>query len=168
MFKCTLCKYTRYSQASVSEHFTTNHGVVYCSTCGKNCANPHALKRHEYEHSEDKEYQCQDCDQSFFFESELRSHRIKHRKRPSFKYMHHGCGKSFKRNSELNAHVEVHTGKLWRCDHPGCDYSNADKRLLKGHQRCHSNELKFACKYDDCDEKFKHTMAQLRHYDKDH
>ena len=168
LFKCTMCKYTGYSRASVSEHFTATHGVVYCSTCGKKCANPHALKRHEYEHSTEKAHHCKDCDQSFFFESELISHRIKHRKHPSFKCMHNGCGKTFKRNSELNAHVEVHSGKVWQCDHPGCEYSNADKCLLKGHQRCHSNELKFACKYNDCDEKFKHTMARLRHYDKDH
>ena len=143
-------------------------GCVYCSTCGKKCANPHALKRHEYEHSEEKSYNCKDCDQSFFFESELSSHRIKHRKRPTFQCMHHGCGKTFKRNSELNAHVEVHSGKLWYCDHPGCDYSNADKRLLNGHKRCHSTTLRFACKYSDCDERFKHTMARLRHYEKDH
>ena len=163
-----MCKYTGYSCASVSEHFSATHGCVYCPTCGKKCANPHALKRHEYEHSEEKTHHCKDCDQSFFFESELSSHRIKHRKRSAFECMHHGCGKTFKRNSELNAHVEVHSGKLWHCDHPGCDYSNADKCLLKGHKRCHSTTLRFACKYDDCDEKFKHTMARLRHYEKDH
>ena len=107
LFKCTLCKFTGYSRASVSEHFKATHGAVYCSTCGKKCANPHALKRHEYEHSEEKEHHCKDCDQSFFFESELNSHRIKHRKRPAFKCMHHGCGKSFKRTWNL-----MH---MWKC-----------------------------------------------------
>ena len=166
VFKCTMCTFTGYSRATVSEHFSTKHGAVYCPTCGKKCANPHALKRHEYEHSEEKAYQCKDCEQSFYFESELSSHRIKHRTTPTFTC--HGCGKTFKRNSELNAHVEVHSGKLWYCDHPGCDYSNADKRLLKGHKRSHSDRLTFVCKYSDCNEKFKHTMARLRHYEKEH
>ena len=165
-FRCTECQFTGYSRATISDHFKTSHGPVYCTTCGKKCANPHALKRHEYEHADEKQFQCNTCGQEFFFESELRNHRIKHRTRPSFNCMHPGCGKSFKRNSELNAHVEVHSGHLWRCD--SCDYSNTNKRLLKGHERIHSDKLKFKCKYEGCEEKFKHTMAHLRHYNKDH
>ena len=168
IFECTLCQYTGYSRASMSEHYSTNHGAVYSSTCGKKCGNLHALKHHEYEHAGEKLFHCKDCNQSLYFESELTSHRIKHQKWPSYRCMHHGCGKTFKRNLELNAHVEVHSGKLWYCDHQGCEYSNADKQLLKGHQRCHSTELKFVCKYSDCDEKFKYTMAHLCHYEKDH
>ena len=167
-FKCPSCQFVAYSRARISEHYSDKHGAMYCPTCGKKFANPYALKRHEYDHLEEKSFQCKDCDQSFFFESELVSHRIKHRSRLSFKCMHSGCSKSFKRNSELNAHVEVHSGKVWHCEHPGCDYSNTDRRFLKGHERCHSDKLKFTCKYENCMEKFKHTMARLRHYERDH
>ena len=81
--------------------------------------------------------------------------------------MHTGCGKTFRRNSDLNAHIEIHTGKIWYCDHDGCDYSNRDKRLLKGHKRSHLKAM-FNCKYDNCQKTFKHTMSRLRHYEKDH
>ena len=166
-FKCTNCEFKGYSRASVSDHFSKNHGVVYCETCGKQCPNPHALKRHEYVHSEDKQYVCKTCKESFFFESELKNHRVKHRTGKSFFCMHTGCGRNFRRNSDLNAHVESHTGKIWYCDYDGCDYSNVDKRLLTGHKRIHKKAT-FHCKYDTCKEVFKHTMSRLRHYEKDH
>ena len=166
-FKCTGCDFKGYSRASVSDHFRKNHGVVYCETCGKQCPNPHALKRHEYIHSEDKHHVCKTCKEIFFFESELRSHRVKHRKDNSFFCMYTGCGKTFRRKSDLNAHVETHTGKIWYCDYEGCDYSNPDKRLLNGHKRSHKKAT-FHCKFDTCDEIFKHTMARLRHYERDH
>ena len=163
-FKCTSCEFRGYSQASAS---VKNHGVVYCETCGKECPNPHALKRHEYVHSEDKQYVCKNCKESFFFESELKNHRVKHRTGKSFFCMYTGCGKTFRRNSDLNAHVESHTGKIWYCNYDDCDYSNTDRRLLKGHKRTHQKAT-FHCKYDGCEEVFKHTMARLRHYNRDH
>ena len=166
-FNCPNCNFKGYSRASVSDHFSKTHGVVYCKTCGKQCPNPHALKRHEYIHANDKQHVCKTCNETFFFESELKNHRVKHRSKSSFFCMHTGCGKTFHRNSDLNAHVEVHTGKIWYCDHDGCDYSNHDKRLLKGHKRSHL-KASFKCKYDTCNKTFKHTMARLRHYEKDH
>ena len=166
-FHCTNCNFKGYSRASVSDHYSKTHGVVHCRTCGKQCPNPHALKRHEYVHADDKQHICRTCKEAFFFESELKNHRVKHRKDSSFFCMHTGCGKTFRRNSELNAHVEIHTGKIWYCDHDDCDYSSRDKRLLKGHKRSHS-QATFKCKYNTCNKTFKHTMARLRHYEKDH
>ena len=166
-FHCTNCDFKGYSRASISDHFSKTHGVVHCETCGKQCPNPHALKRHEYTHADDKQHVCKTCNESFFFESELKNHRVKHRTGKSFFCMHTGCGKTFRRNSDLNAHAEVHTGKIWYCDHDGCDYSNRDKRLLKGHKRSHLKAT-FNCKYDNCHKTFKHTMSRLRHYEKDH
>ena len=121
-----------------------------------------------YDHSKDKQFQCDNCAKKFYFNSELTAHRMIHRKRPAFKCMASGCSKIFYRNSDLNAHVPVHSGIVHRCEHPGCTYSNADVRLLEGHKRSHSTEKTFSCKYSDCDESFKHTMARLRHYCNDH
>ena len=117
-----------------------------------------------YDHSEDKQFKCKTCQEKFYFNSELTAHRMKHRTEPAFKCMASGCEKIFYRNSDLNAHVPVHSGTIHKCDHPGCTYSNKDQRLLKGHQRSHSTKKTFKCKYADCNESFKHTMARLRHY----
>ena len=167
-FKCEECEFSAYSRKGVSDHYTDRHGSCFCEYCERNFSNPHALKRHQYDHSTDKQYQCKDCDQEFYFQSELTAHRIKHRENPSFLCMANGCGKKFFRNSDLNAHVPVHSGVLHRCDHPGCTYSNLDKRLVTGHKRVHSDKKTFKCKYVDCDKTFKHTNARLRHYKRDH
>ena len=167
-FKCDDCDFIAYSRKGVSDHYTEIHGSCICEYCNRYFSNPHALKRHQYEHSTDKQYKCKDCQQEFYFQSELTAHRMKHRENPSFTCMANGCGKKFFRNSDLNAHVPVHSGVLHRCDHPGCTYSNLDKRLVTGHKRVHSDKKTFMCKYEDCDETFKHTNARLRHYKRDH
>ena len=163
-FKCEDCEFSAYSRKGVSDHYTEEHGSCTCEYCDRNFSNPHALKRHQYDHSIDKQYQCKDCDQEFYFQSELAAHRMKHRENPSFTCMANGCGKKFFRNSDLNAHVPVHSGVLHHCDHPGCTYSNLDKRLVTGHKRVHSDKKTFKCKYEECDEAFKYTNARLRHY----
>ena len=167
-FKCEDCDFSAYSRKGVSEHYTERHGSCLCEYCDRTFSNPHALKRHQYDHSDDKQYQCKDCDQEFYFQSELTAHRMKHRENPSFTCMANDCGKKFFRNSDLNAHVPVHSGVVHYCDHPGCTYSNLDKRLVTGHKRVHSNKKTFKCKFEECDEAFKHTNARLRHYKRDH
>ena len=167
-FKCEDCDFTAYSRQGVSNHYTDQHGPCVCEYCDRYFGNPHALKRHQYEHSSDKQYRCKDCHQEFYFQSELTAHRMKHRENPSFTCMANGCGRKFFRNSDLNAHVPVHSGVLHHCDHPGCTYSNLDKRLVTGHKRVHSDKKTFMCKYEECEEKFKHTNACLRHYKRDH
>ena len=166
LFRCDseYCNFTAYSRRLISEHYQDKHGKVQCDICRGFFSNPHALKRHMYDHSENKQFQCADCEQKFYFNSELTAHRMIHRKNPAFKCMASGCSKRFYRNSDLNAHVPVHNGIIHKCEHPGCTYSNTDIRLLKGHKRCHSVEKNFNCKYSDCTESFKHTMSRLRHY----
>ena len=164
LFKCEACTFTAYSRRAISDHYQRRHGKVQCVVCSGYFSNPHALKRHMYDHSDDKQFQCKDCDELFYFNSELTAHRMKHRTRPAFRCMAPGCSKTFFRNSDLNAHVPVHSGKIHKCDYSGCDYSNADQRLLKGHKRIHSKKKTFNCKYENCNWSFKHTMSRLRHY----
>ena len=163
-FKCDACDYTGYSRASISTHYTASHPPCYCDVCGKVYSNPNALARHMYVHDPDKPYQCEDCQQSFSFESELVSHRMKHRTSPSFTCMFHKCGKKFRRMSELNSHVIEHSGTLYNCTK--CNYNTNNPRHLRDHQRSHSDEKRYKCKY--CEERFKYTSGRIRHYIKDH
>ena len=167
-FKCEECNFSAYSRRSISEHYANVHGSCECEYCERTFANLHALKRHQYDHSSEKQYQCKDCGQEFYFKSKLSAHRSKHRKNPSFPCMSKGCGKIFYRNSDLNAHVPIHSGILHRCDHPNCTYSNYNKRLVTSHKRVHSDKKNFKCKYEGCYEEFKHMNAHLRHYKNAH
>ena len=53
------------------------HEQVMCGTCNKLFDAPLQLTRHMYEHYE-KSLQCNWCDQSFMFQSELDKHKINH------------------------------------------------------------------------------------------
>ena len=117
-----------------------------------------------YIHRQDKEYECVDCHEQFCFESKLAAHRMKHRTMPAFKCMFPHCGKEFKHMSELNSHVVTHSGKKYNCTN--CDYETINPRQLRDHQRSHSDEKRYKCKYFD--ERFKYTSGKKRHTDKYH
>ena len=163
-FKCEACEFTGYSRAAISIHYADSHPPCYCAQCGKVYSNPNALARHMYAHNPNKPFECADCNQRFSFESELASHRMKHRTMPSFQCMFPNCGKEFRRMSELNSHVVVHSGKTHYCKK--CDYSSNNPRQLRDHQRSHSDTKRYKCKY--CEESFKYTSGRKRHYEKDH
>ena len=55
-FKCEDCEFTAYSRKGVSNHYTEKHGSCECEYCEHFFSNPHALKRHMYDHSSDKRY----------------------------------------------------------------------------------------------------------------
>ena len=130
-FKCEACEFTGYSRAAISIHYADSHPPCYCTQCGKVYANPNALSRHMCSHNPNKPFNCADCNQSFSFESELASHRMKHRTRPSFKCMFPTCRKEFRRMSELNSHVVVHSGKTHYCEK--CSYTTNNPRQLRDH-----------------------------------
>ena len=163
-FKCEACEFTGYSRAAISIHYADSHPPCYCTQCGKVYSNPNALARHMYAHNPNKLFECADCNQRFSFESELASHRMKHRTRPSFQCMFPNCGKEFRRMSELNSHVVVHSGKTHYCKK--CDYSSNNPRQLRDHQHSHSDIKRYKCKY--CEESFKYTSGRKCHYEKDH
>ena len=163
-FKCESCPFTGHSRAAISVHYTNSHPPCYCTTCGKVYATPTALARHKYVHSQDKQYVCDDCEESFTFQSELTAHRMKHRTTNAFHCMFPKCGKEFKRMSELNSHVAVHAGITHYCTK--CDYFTLNPRQLRDHLRSHSNEKRYKCNY--CDERFKYTSGKQRHMNKCH
>ena len=69
------------------------------------------------------------------------------------------CGKRFKRESELNAHLIAHNKKVYKCEE--CAYSNTDPRNLRAHQRRHSDKKPFLC--PKCGKGFKWVQQRKRH-----
>ena len=69
------------------------------------------------------------------------------------------CGKRFKRESELNAHLLSHSKKELQCDE--CPYKNSDVRNLRAHKRRHSDALPFKCAF--CGKGFKWIQQRIHH-----
>ena len=88
-------------------------------------------------------YECANCGHGFTFKSQLESHRKVHLKMAGFVCFKPKCGKRFKRESELNAHLIVHDKKEIKCEH--CDYSNPDICNVCAHSKVHSDRLPYHC-----------------------
>ena len=151
-FGCKMCDKVCDSIHELSVHHQRNHNILYCDTCTKAFNNPASLARHKYVH-QDSKFQCADCDQSFPFESTLRSHRVSQRTLASYFCSHGNCMKKFKNKGDLTRHVKEHNGIVHEC--PDCDYKNADVRNLESHRIKHINIEKYSCKL--CEQKFKYN-----------
>ena len=157
-FGCKMCDTVCDSIHELSVHHQQSHNILYCDICTKAFNNPASLARHKYVH-QDSKFQCADCDQSFPFESTLKSHRVSHRTLASYSCLHGNCTKKFKNKGDLTRHVKEHDGTMHEC--PNCDYKNADVRNLESHRIKHSNIEKYLCKL--CEQKFKYNTQLRRH-----
>ena len=85
-FKCSECDVVKKSIRELNIHHEECHNPQICGTCGKLFKLASSLARHMYEHNQPK-YHCDQCDYSCQFKSELQTHKIVHRKNPSYKCM---------------------------------------------------------------------------------
>ena len=131
-YKCSVCGISKKSMQAVNEHHLKKHKPQICPVCGCTFALASSLIRYSYDH-EEKRYQCDVCEYSCHFESELNAHKIVHRKMPTFKCMQKGCGKWFMRKWELTVHFKNHDGKEYKCE--TCEFTTNSEKNLKEHQR---------------------------------
>ena len=136
-----------------------------CGICGRTFALASSLTRHMYDHDV-KRYNCDSCNFSSHFESELESHKILHRKTPSHQYMQANCGKWFMRKWDLTLHLQTHKGKQHKCEYEGCKVTTTTKKQLKEHQRRHTDDFPYECNI--CHKNFRYRSGLKRHRDKDH
>ena len=104
-------------------------------------------------------YKCEVCSRGFQFASQLKEHKRVHQTQGDWVCFRPKCGKRFKRESELNAHLVSHNKKQFKCEK--CPYSNSDPRNLRAHKRRHSDELPFKCAF--CGQGFKWIQQRSRH-----
>ena len=98
-FRTKMCDKVCDSIHELSVQHQQSHNILYCDACTKAFNNPALLACHKYVHQESK-FQSEDCDQSFPFESTLKSHRISHCTLASYFCSHANCTKKFK-NKEI-------------------------------------------------------------------
>ena len=147
----------------VNEHHLKKHKPQICPVCRRTFALASSLIRYAYDH-EEKQYHCDVCDYTSHFESELKAHKIVHRKNPAFQCMVKNCGKWFRHKWELTVHIKKHDGNVFKCD--TCDFSTNLEKQLKEHQRKHSDDCAYQCK--TCNKGFHYQSGLKRHRDREH
>ena len=116
------------------------------------------MLKHRYSHYETM-VECETCGKGFQFQSQLTEHRRVHQLIGDWVCFRPACGKRFKRESELDAHLFNHRTTKIKCDL--CDYENADPRNVRAHKRKHENKKSFVCK--QCGQAFKWVEQCKRH-----
>ena len=157
-FSCVKCVQKFETQKELNDHFRTAHLPVKCDLCQEHFDTPAAMLWHKYKHYEYM-YECKICDKGFQFESQKREHMRVHQTQGDWVCFKPKCGKWFKRESELNAHLFSHNKVPQKCEH--CPYTNPDPRNLRAHMRKHSNMLPFKC--SQCGKGFKWVQQRVRH-----
>ena len=156
-FKCNKCNNRYSSQGQLNECYRMNHDRVQCPHCPMTFSTLCSLTHHLYSH-EIATKKCR-CGKTFCFDSELKSHKLKHHRIRTQHCTHPSCGRSYFSASDLAQHARMHDDTIWKCQQ--CEYKTGDKRLLKSHQRKHICTLWYTCR--KCDKGFIYYTQWAHH-----
>ena len=164
-FRCSECNEMKRTIKELNIHHRENHNSQLCGICNRSFKITSSLTRHMYDHNKPK-LNCDQCDYRCQFESELLTHKITHRKNPSYQCMKANCGRWFRRNWDLTLHLQKHNSVRHECDYEGCKFSTETKKQLKVHQKSHSDDCPHKCAI--CGKGFHYRSGLKRHRDKEH
>ncbi|XP_059051151.1 zinc finger protein 182-like [Achroia grisella] len=127
-----------------------------CTTCDRSFFTELALKNHSWIHNNDekahKQYKCSSCEEDFDVKLDFIEHLKEHKSMGLCQL----CGRSFRSEKNLNAHMTAHlsSAKSYTCKVCGRSYSTMSN--LRTHSITHSNERPYHCHL--CKKSFKRNQ----------
>lgn len=156
--------------------------VIDGRKCGQEFLRLQTLEKHKkLMHIEPKTFVCNfkkdeiHCLEAFATKREMSKHRKLHNDGKAFICEvivdEKCCGKEFTRNATLLKHKRDHNvecPKPFQCDFilstGMCEYKSSRSDHLEAHKRVHSGERPFACKDENCDQRFTQQVHAKKHY----
>jgi uncharacterized Zn-finger protein len=145
--------------------------LIDCANCNKKFFTKENLELHQIFQHKIFFFKCPklNCNKSFFREDYLNNHlNIVHSRskisKPYKCQKIQKCinkGVAFKSQGELNYHLQRHGPKIHICNY--CEKAFAMKSYLEAHIRTHTDEKKYSCKFENCNEQFITTSRKLWH-----
>ena len=142
---CRICdptkgftNWTEFNAHQVHRHGGLDKYKCHYEGCTKELKSLSGFQNHIFYHEDKKKWQCNIGKQKFTFESQLSRHQSTHTDRKPFKHTNKTCPKfkeGFKSQQALDRHMDVHKGKLLKCDIQGCTKSFSMCNYLRDHKK---------------------------------
>ena len=119
--------------------------------------------RHMVVHTQEKSYQCSECEcgKAFFHKRNLKEHMVVHTQEKN--YLCSECGKAFGLKGNLKKHMVVHTGATrFKCTI--CNKQYSYRSSLTYHMMIHSNHRPYKC---FCMQSFR-SISNLKEHSRKH
>ncbi len=141
-YVCEVCPKTLPSQKSLDIHREKIHNVLYykCEKCGYKTQILDEYKAHEQVHEDDSvDHYCQLCNENFQTNADLHCHMktAHYAKVDKNSYKCTVCGFHTTYRAVMKNHMRLHTGELFECQVPECDFKAALKRYVNVHMQVH-------------------------------
>lgn len=142
----TFCVECGIQTANLEEHVKKHEkdAMLVCDICGKEIRGKQRMNNHmnRGHKSRNARFFCKYCDAGFRYMADLNDHAIKHEP-DRREHKCPVCDKAFRRRPEMRRHMQVHTGRKWRCEDCGREY--AWQRGLMTHKKtsCTANNRAF-------------------------
>uniref|UniRef100_A0AAY5KWW5 C2H2-type domain-containing protein n=1 Tax=Esox lucius TaxID=8010 RepID=A0AAY5KWW5_ESOLU len=150
-WKCCVCKATFGTHGRLRFHRQKHVSGLNCPVCGKCFQIKHHLDVHMKIHSVERPFSCEECGKTYRTAGLRNAHMsiIHSTKRDMFCPE---CGKPFKLKTQLDIHMNMHTGnRPYQCT--DCEASFKTPSALSSHKTIHTGEKPFSC--PQCGKRFR-------------
>ncbi|CAK1548228.1 unnamed protein product [Leptosia nina] len=157
-FICPVCGRQFKHSFSLKKHSSVHETAQFtCTICQKKLKTQKSLEDHIHRHNNVRNYNCEDCGDTFVTSSELLNHQKKHKN----KFVEcHLCGYKTHAKKNLIIHLKRHTGdKSYKCD--VCSDMFFSRSDVERHQRVHTGEKPYNCPV--CLQGFRYSTGVNKH-----
>lgn len=165
---CSLCSQGFKSILYLKKHQKAIHTKVEntCKICDRTFDSQQKFDYHSKSHEPVKRYKCAHpgCDKSFMQYHHLENHKTTHT--GISKYLCFRCGREFRQECNLKAHLKVHednSEKSFECTFTGCGKSFKINSSLRCHQKTHEKDSN-TCQCPECGKKFSQRSSLRTHF----
>nr|CAH7757645.1 unnamed protein product [Callosobruchus chinensis] len=133
--KCETCGKMYFTKYDLKKHDRMTHKKLrphICEFCGTGLSSPYALRTHKRQHTNEKPFVCDHCNERFTVKVSLKSHlKSKHGIEEAKESICPDCGKGFATDYALSVHQRSH--KSVKCEL--CSESFAGLEYMSNHMR---------------------------------